>query len=125
MGAVNYRLGDRVELRRTNRGNRDAGVELVVYKVGRKWGFAKPEGGRYPDVKFDLETGYEDGCGYASTRRVLTPEQDAQERRRKDAVAEMKASRITLDFGSNNISTEALEQIVAILRADREARAAS
>ena len=89
--------------------------EVVVTKIGRKWGWAKPVGGG-PDYKFDLETGYEDCGQYMSRHRALTAEQDAEEKRRAALVESLKE--YGLEFGysrGRDITTDQLARVVAAL----------
>jgi hypothetical protein len=116
--STRYAMGDRLILRRTG-GMRGPDSEVVVYKTGRKWGYAKPEGKSYPDVKFDLETGYEDGRGFASHQRVLTAEQDADEKRILEATGRLKALGVRVDYyARREFSADALERVADILAAD-------
>lgn len=116
--SVRYAVGDRLILRRTG-GRLGPDSEVVVYKTGRKWGYAKPEGKSYPDVKFDLETGYEDGRGFASHHRVLTAEQDADEKRTAAATLRLKELGVRVEsYARRKFSADALERVAGILEAD-------
>ena len=114
--SAKYAAGDRLILRRLN-STRSADIEVVVYKVGRKWGYAKPDGGSFPDVKFDLETGYEDGRGYSSTCRVLTAEQDAIEARVSAVTLRLKELGVRIEsYTVRRLSVEALERVAVLIR---------
>lgn len=120
---MKYNVGDRLILRRLNGRGVEADREVVAYKTGRKWGHAKPEGKSWPDIKFDLETGYEDGKGYSPSHRVLTAEQDAEEKRRSAVMDQLKALEVKFGFLSPKFSTEALEAVVKILASDQQGSA--
>jgi hypothetical protein len=86
--------------------------EITVTRLGRKWGYAERG---WEEVKFDLTTGSE-FSKYTPTRRVLTAEMDADEKRRSAALAALKEHDLSFGFrGGRDVPTEAIERIVAIL----------
>jgi hypothetical protein len=108
-------VGDKLILRNTQ-SRYATDREVTVTRLGRKWGYA---GEGWEEVKFDLGTGSVFSGRYSSTRRVLTSEMDADEKRRDAAIEALKGHDLSFRFGGGRtVSTEALERIVAILAED-------
>lgn len=112
------KIGDELILRRVQ-GNPNDRVATVT-KLGRKWAHAAPTTG-WGEVKFDMVTGYEDGRGFMSHHRLLTPEMDAVEQRIKAARTELHEKGVRFEpWAARGISVETIEAIAAILRESEE-----
>lgn len=83
--------------------------EVTVTKVGRKWAYAG-------NLKFDLDTGWEDGRGYSSYTRTLSVERWAEEDRRKAVTEQLRTFDIRpYDLRWARASVSDLERLVALL----------
>jgi hypothetical protein len=118
---MRYAVGDRLIYTSTDPRSRTSRSEVVVYKAGRRWGYAKAEGASWPQIKFDLETGYEDSGQYAARRRVVSAEQLAEEERHGAARESLVRLGVRLERHGSNHPAHVLERIIAILTSTEEA----
>lgn len=111
--SIEWAVGQEVVIRRTRGEARDKVAR--VYKVGRKYGYAKPDDHPFPDVQFRLDTGYENS-DYSAYYRVVTPELLADEDRRASALARVTAAGFKAHSSEvRGISTDVLERIADLL----------
>ena len=115
---MRFATGDRVIYLSTDPRSKESRRELVVYKAGRKWGYAKPETSSYPDIKFDLETGYEDAGAYSSRHRVATADQLAAEDVRRATLEQLIALGMRPERHGHGYPTDVLARVVRILAGD-------
>jgi hypothetical protein len=111
-------VGDELIMRRTQRGTHDSTV--TVTKIGRRWAYA--DGGGWREIKFDKETGYEDGRREMSAHRVLTAEMDLAEKRLAAARDQLRALGVRLEPPlTHRISAETAEALAQVLATSKEA----
>lgn len=99
---------------------RDPRDGYTVTKLARKWGYAAGPFGS--EVKFSLDSGYQDGGQYASPGRILTRDMLEDEGRRVSARAALRLLGVDLRWGAPAYSADTLEAVVKIL-ADAAKRA--
>ena len=122
---MDVKVGDRL-LKRSTSGARygrpgEEDEEVIVYKVGRKYGYAVADGSEpvaeWMATRFDLETGYEPSGQFASSYRVLTHEMDADEKRRQQLTQALNERGLASSTysGLRAFSTAKLERILAVI----------
>jgi len=117
---MTYAVGDRLIYLPTDPRSRESRREVAVYKVGRRWGYAKSETSSYPDIKFDLQTGYEDAGQCAARHRVASAEQLAEEDRHRAAREQLVSLGVRLERHGRDYPADVLERVIGILAATSE-----
>ena len=84
----------------------------AITEKGRKWGYAS--NGSW-SVKFDLDSGYEDGGQYTSPGRILTQEILADEQRRQIVLDRLKKALGVSYIPARPYSTATLEAVADLL----------
>lgn len=110
-------VGDAV-LYQTLNPERAAREGWTVTRLARKWGYAQGAYGH--EVKFSLDSGYEDGGQYVSPGRILTDGMLEEESRQRAARTKLRDLGVDFRFGAQRFSADALDAVVEILAADVE-----
>jgi hypothetical protein len=85
----------------------------TVTRLARKWGYAEGPYGR--EVKFSLDSGYEDGGQYMPSGRILTQVMLEEESRIESARAALRQLGFDRRHGCPAYSADTLEAVVKIL----------
>ena len=115
MGALS--VGDKMLHVQTRGYGNGEPFEVVVYKVGRRWAYAKPIDRAYPDTKFDIETGYEDGKGFSPLVRIVSAVDLAAAQRHSATLATLRELGVEIKGRGNRLPNHVVESILELVEA--------
>lgn len=118
MSLKNAKPGDRVLYQALNP-KREPREGWTIESLARVWGTAiGPYGHK---VKFRIDTGHEDGRGYAPPGRILTPQMVEHEQRVLSAKDALRKLGLAFMYGeADRFTPESLEAAAEALRAGRK-----